>query len=341
MDKTIQEIVDALERPSYVTIVSHRNPDGDAIGSTLALFLMLKTFGHTVRMIFPSEYPRVFEWMSGIKESIIYDIDPEQSAEYVRMAEWIIALDFNSFDRIDKLGKLIVEQSKQVIMIDHHIDPEPIGEIMLSDTNASSTAELIYRLFDQAGWKDRMTIEMAECIYTGLITDTGSFRHATNPEVYRIAGELKALGIDDYTIQDRVFDNLTEKQVRLLGHCLANRMEILPELNTGIIALTKQDYLNFAIQRGDTEGIVNYLLKIPGIRVAAFITEQPKLVKLSLRSKGDISVQRMASEHFNGGGHFNASGGHMFRPLDFVLKKFKEILPHYIKNKDEIYTQAT
>ena len=335
MDKTIQEITTALDRPAYVTIVSHRNPDGDAIGSSLALSLMLQTFGHTVRTVFPSEYPRVFEWMAGVKDVVIHDIDPERGSECVERADWIMALDFNSFDRIDKLGKLIVEQDKRVIMIDHHIDPEPIGEIMFSDTEASSTAELIYRLFEEAGWKKRMTMDMADCIYTGLITDTGSFRHATNPTVYRIAGELKAMGIDDFNIQDQVFDNLTEKQVRLLGHCLANRMEVLPELKTGIIALTKKDYLDFNIQRGDTEGIVNYLLKIPGISVAAFITEQPKLVKLSLRSKGDISVQRMASEHFNGGGHFNASGGYMFKPLDFVLKRFKDILPQYINNTDE------
>ncbi len=336
MKETIQEIVQALHLPTYVTIVSHRNPDGDAIGSALALYHMLNTFGHTVRVVFPSEYPLVFEYLPEISKTIIYDNDVERAKEVVQMAEFVMALDFNSFDRIDKLGKFIVEEQKRVIMIDHHIDPEPIGEIMMSDTAASSTCELVYKLFEGAGWLDRLTVDMGSCIYTGLITDTGSFRHATNPDVYRIAGELKSLGIDDYSIQDHVFDNMTEKQVRLLGHCLANRMEILHEHQTGIIALTKQDYLNFNIQRGDTEGIVNYLLKIPGINVAAFITEQPKLVKLSLRSKGDISVQRMASENFNGGGHFNASGGHMFKPLDMVIKKFKKILPNYLINYNEI-----
>ena len=335
MDYPIQDIVEALRIPTYVTILSHRNPDGDAIGSTLALYHMLNTFGHTVRVVYPSEYPSVFEWMPGIHDTIIYDIDQEKAIEYIDMAEIVMALDFNSLDRIDKMGKVVFEKDKRCIMIDHHIDPEPFAEIAMSDSNASSTVELVYKLFQGAGWLDRLTKEMGECIYTGLITDTGSFRHATNPDVYHIAGKLKELGIDDFAIQDKVFDNMTEKQLRLLGHCLVNRMDVLPEYQTGIIALTKQDYINYNIQRGDTEGIVNYLLKIPGIRVAAFITEQPKVVKLSLRSKGDISVQKIASENFNGGGHYNASGGSMYKPLNVVVSTFKNILPKYIINTNE------
>jgi phosphoesterase RecJ-like protein len=336
MDYPIQDIVDALKVPAYVTIVSHRNPDGDAIGSCMALYHMLNTFGHTVRVVMPSEYPAVFEWIADIDQVVIYDLDTERAVDCIEKAEIIMALDFNSLDRIDKMGLLIHELDKRVIMIDHHIDPEPIGEIMMSDTEASSTVELIYKLIEQAGWMKRFNMDMAECVYTGLITDTGSFRHATNPDVYRIAGELKNMGLDDYGVQERIFDNMTEKQLRLLGHCLANRMEILAEQQTGIIALTKQDYLNFNIQRGDTEGIVNYLLKIPGIKVAAFITEQPKLVKLSLRSKGDISVQQIASENFNGGGHYNASGGYSYKRLTSVVNTFKNILPKYINNYNEI-----
>ena len=336
MDYPIQDIVEALKVPSYVTIVSHRNPDGDAIGSSMALYHMLNSFGHTVRVVMPSEYPAVFEWIPDVHKVVIYDIEPERARECLEMAQIVFALDFNSLDRIDKMGLIIHELDKRVIMIDHHIDPEPIGEIMMSDTEASSTVELIYKLFEQAGWMKRFTLDMAECIYAGLITDTGSFRHATNPDVYRIAGELKKMGLDDFSVQERVFDNMTEKQLRLLGHCLANRMEIIPEHSTGIIALTKQDYLNFNIQRGDTEGIVNYLLKIPGIKVAAFITEQPKLVKLSLRSKGMISVQQIASENFKGGGHFNASGGYSYKSLASVVSTFKNILPKYIIKHDEI-----
>ena len=336
MDYPIAEIVEALNVPTYVTIVSHRNPDGDAIGSSMALYHMLNTFGHTVRVVFPSEYPSVFEWIPDIHAATIYDIDAKQVEEYIGLSEIVIALDFNSLDRIDKIGKFLVMEDKRMIMIDHHIDPEPFADIAMSDPAASSTVELIYKLFEGAGWMSRMTRDMGECIYTGLITDTGSFRHATNPDVYRIASELKQIGVDDSKIQDAVFDNMSENQLRLLGHCLVNRMEILPEFHTGIIALTKQDYVDFNIQRGDTEGIVNYMFKIPGIRVAAFITEQPKVVKLSLRSKGEISVQRIASEHFNGGGHYNASGGSMYKPLNMVVALFKNILPNHINKYNAI-----
>jgi len=336
MDYPIEEIFAALKTPKYVTIVSHRNPDGDAIGSSLAMYHMLNNFGHTVRVVLPSEYPAVFEWMKDVTDICIYDLKQKEAEEYIKMADVIIALDFNSLDRIDKMGKLIHEEQKSIIMIDHHIDPEPIADVMMSDPTASSTCELVYKLFEQANWSKHLTVDIGECIYTGLITDTGSFRHATNPDVYRIAGELKALGIDDYTIQNKIFDNMSEKQLRLLGHCLVNRMEVLPDYKTGIIALTKDDYTTFNIQRGDTEGVVNYVLKIPGIRVAALITEQPKLVKLSLRSKGDISVQRIASENFNGGGHFNASGGHSYKPLNHVIDKFKKVLPNHINNYNEI-----
>lgn len=335
MSYPIQEIKEALATPKFVMIVSHRNPDGDAIGSAMAMYHLLNAQGHTARVVFPSEYPVVFEWIKDVDKAVIYDLDQEQVKTYVDMADVVLALDFNSLDRIDKVGKLIHEQEKSIIMVDHHIDPEPMADIMLSDPSASSTCEIVYKLIDQAGWKSQITLPIAECIYTGLITDTGSFRHATNPDVYTIAGALKNLGLDDYAIHDRIFDNMSEKQLRLLGHCLANRMELIPEYKTGIISLTKQDYFKFSIQRGDTEGIVNYLLKIRGIRVAAFITEQPKLVKLSLRSKGNISVQKMASEQFNGGGHFNASGGYMFKPLHVVVNHFKKILPNYINTNDE------
>ena len=233
-------------------------------------------------------------------------------------------------DRIDKVGALISELDVPIVMIDHHIDPEPFYDWGISEPSASSTAELVYRFIEEAGYAHRMNQDIANCLYTGLITDTGSFKHATTVQAYRVASELKAIGIEDQWIQNRIFDTMSEKQIRLLGHCLANRMEVLADLSTGIIHLTREDYQTFDILRGDTEGIVNYILKMPGIRVAAFITEQPKIVKMSLRSKGDISVQKIASEHFNGGGHFNAAGGHSYQPLSTVIRHFKKILPNYI-----------
>jgi phosphoesterase RecJ-like protein len=219
------------------------------------------------------------------------------------------------------------------VLIDHHLDPEPFANYIISDTASSSTCELIYQFICDLGDKSKINIPIAECIYTGIMTDTGSFKYATNVRLFQQMAELKALGLEDYRIQDLIFNSAIEKQLRLLGHCLANRMEVLPEFQTAIINLFKQDYVDFEIRRGDTEGIVNQLLLMRDIKMAAFITEQPNIVKFSIRSKGDLNVQEICQKYFNGGGHKNASGGYMHTNIHAAIRKFKEVLPLY---KDKI-----
>lgn len=327
--ENIHELKALLSAPKDIVIISHRNPDGDAIGSSLALYHYLCSFGHAVHVVLPSEYPDVFQWMPGISEIIVFDTEPDRTREVIERAQLIFCLDFNSLDRIDKVGELIQPLKAKKILIDHHLYPEPFADYMMSDTLASSTAEMVYDFIILMGHKKEIGPATAECIYTGIVTDTGSFKFSTSPKLFRIVAELLELGVDDYRLQDLIFNSLDEKQLRLLGHCLNNRMEILPEYRTGIIALTKEDYEDFEIVRGETEGIVNYLLKMRDITLAAFITEQPNIVKLSLRSKGDFSVQDIARKHFKGGGHRNASGGFSFQPLKATLRKFKELLPEY------------
>ncbi len=318
-----------LDVPKNIVITTHRNPDGDAIGSSLGLYHFLNKGGHTVRMITPSEYPENFSWMPEVEKMVVYDIDPEYSQELVEKADIIFCLDFNALDRIDKLGDLIEPTKCHKVMIDHHLYPEGFADFLLSDTTASSTCELIVDFIHLLGMEADLDVTIGECLFTGIITDTGSFRYSTSAKLYRIVGELVELGVDDYKLQDLINNSMKEKHLRLLGHCLNNRMEILEEYNTGIFYLTKQDYEDFDIQRGDTEGIVNYLLKIKTVKMAAFIMEQPKIVKISLRSKGDFSVQEIARKHFKGGGHKNASGGFSFQPLETTLKRFKGVLPQY------------
>jgi phosphoesterase RecJ-like protein len=224
-------------------------------------------------------------------------------------------------------------QKTTKVLIDHHIDPEPFADFMLSDTSASSTSELIYDFIHLLGQGKEIDPLVGNCLYTGIVTDTGSFKYSTSPKLFRIVAHLLEIGVNDYLLQDLIFNCLPEKQLRLLGHCLANRMEILEEYQTGIITLSRKDYERFNIQRGDTEGIVNFLLKLKKVKVAAFITEQPNIVKLSLRSKGDFSVQEIASRYFKGGGHKNASGGFSHLGLRKTVAKFKEILPLY---KDQL-----
>lgn len=323
------ELKATLQIPKDITIVMHRNPDGDAIGSTLGLYHFLKTFGHTIYLISPSEYPDTFSWMRGVEEIIIYDIEPERTQEVLKRSDIVFCLDFNSLSRIDKVGELIEPLECEKVMIDHHLYPEPFADYMFSDTSASSTCEMVYDVIMNMDYGSKLDTLIAECLYTGILTDTGSFKYSTSAKLFRIVADLLERGVDDVHLQDLIFNSLKEKHLRLLGHCLHNRMEILDEFRTGIITLTKEDYATFDIKRGDTEGIVNYILKLKNVTMAAFIMEQPTIVKISLRSKGDFSVQEIAKRHFKGGGHKNASGGFSYQSLDATVRRFKSLLPRY------------
>lgn len=328
-DQPIAELQRRLITPQDIVIITHRNPDGDALGSSLSLSLFLQQFFHKVDVILPSDYPQSFGFLPQVEKTKVYDLEPELCQETIRQASMVFCLDFNSLDRIDKLGEYVEASNAYKVLIDHHLHPEPFSDYTLSDISASSTCELIYTFIESLGETKRISEDIATAMFTGLITDTGSFKYATTDRTFEVAAHLKRHGVDDYSLQDKIFNTYSEKQMRLLGHCIYNRMEILPEYHTGIITLTKDDYTEYDIQRGDTEGIVNYLLMLDGIKVAAFITEQPTIVKLSLRSKGDFSVQEIASKHFKGGGHKNASGGSAYATLKAVVDRFKSVLPQY------------
>ena len=318
-----------LSIPRDIVLTSHRNPDGDAIGSTLAMYHYLMRNGHSVRMVFPSDYPVIFSYMKAVDEVIIYDSEPEQTESVLKRAQLVFALDYNSLERIDKVGEIISELKVPLAMIDHHLYPDGFADYSLSRPEASSTCELVYDFIRMMDDLDQIDQQIGECLFTGILTDTGSFKYATSPRLFRIVADLLEKGVDDYKLQDLIFNSMAEKQLALLGHCLANRMEILEEYKTGIITLNRKDYERFDIQRGDTEGIVNFLLKIKNVKIAAFITEQPTIVKISLRSKGDISVQEIAQKHFKGGGHKNASGGSSYKGLRATVDKFKSVLPEF------------
>ncbi len=319
-----------LTQPKNVAILSHRNPDGDAIGSSLAMRHYLENYGHTVHVIVPSEFPAELDFLPGSQDVMIWDIHTDECKTVLTAKDVFIYLDFNSLSRIDKVGDFIKSlPRKKSVMIDHHLFPDDMADWMFSEPTASSTCELVYDFINAMGDNQKISPKVGDCIYTGLVTDTGSFRHATNAHVFRIVADLLEHGVNDTGIQDALFNCLKEKNLRLLGHCLYNRMEIFPEFRTGLIYLTKKDYEDFDISRGDTEGIVNYLLSIKSVKLAAFIHNQPTIVKISLRSKGDLDVQEICRKHFNGGGHKNASGAHSHDSLKAVVTKFKDLLPLY------------
>ncbi|MCB0544397.1 MAG: bifunctional oligoribonuclease/PAP phosphatase NrnA [Saprospiraceae bacterium] len=318
-----------VHRPQNVAILSHRNPDGDAIGSSLAMRHYLDQHGHTVHVLFPSEFPEEFEALPGAADILIWDIHTEECKQVLSKKNLFIFLDFNALSRIDKMGDYVRNLPGKRIMIDHHLYPDQIADYMYSEPDASSTCEMVYRFIAGIGDGQKLNPTVGKCIYTGLVTDTGSFRHATNATIFRIAADLIDRGTDDLAVQDMIFNSQKEKNLRLLGHCLANRMEYMPEYRTALIWLSKKDYEMFNIQRGDTEGIVNYLLSIRDVRLAAFIHNQPTVVKLSLRSKGDFDVQDICKKHFNGGGHKNAAGAYSHDSLKATIQKFKDLLPQY------------
>lgn len=328
----IQDIKKRLSKPSNIAIITHRNPDGDAIGSSLSLKLFLEQFGHKCDVILPSEYPQVFEYLPSVKSATVYDLDKPGVRSLLKHCDILFCLDFNSLDRIDPLAMEVTEMTAYKAMIDHHLDPEPFADWYYSDTAASSTCELIYKFIEELGHAPSMVSQdIATCIFTGILTDTGSFKYATNPDVYRISSELKKIGVDDYQINDNIFNSWTARQMSILGHALRNRLELIPQLHTGIIVLNRADYQKYQIARGDTEGLVNYILMIKGMKVAAFIREMPHSeIRLSLRSKGDISVQDLARKHFGGGGHKNASGGSSKESLADTIARFKEVLPEFV-----------
>ena len=332
-DELVMEYPSALKQllhyPQNVAIFSHRNPDGDAIGSALAMRHYLEQYGHTVHVLFPSEYPEEFEFLPAAEEILIWDIHTEECKHVLGKKNVFIFLDFNAYSRIDKMGDYVKNLPGTRILIDHHLYPEQMADYMYSEPAASSTCELVYRFITGMGDSQKINPVVGKCIYTGIVTDTGSFRHATNSTVFRIAADLVERGVDDTAVVDRIFNSQKEKNLRLLGHCLNNRMEYFPEFHTALIWLTRKDYEDFEIQRGDTEGIVNYLLTIRDVKLAAFIHNQPTIVKLSLRSKGDFDVQEICRTHFNGGGHKNAAGAYSHDSLKSTVQKFKDLLPLY------------
>ncbi len=328
MKDALKKLEALLEAQHNVVVFSHRNPDGDAIGSSLAVWRLLKE-KHNVTAIVPSEYPSFFDWMNGLEDLLVYDLNPEACKEKIAEASMFVFLDFNALDRIDPIGPLIEQNENAArVMIDHHLDPEPIADPMFSEITASSTCELVYKVFAALNYPVDKNI--AEALYLGLLTDTGGLTYNTRPETFETVAALNRLGVDNFRMQDLIFNQMSEKQLRVLGMCLSKRMEILSDYHTGIIALTKGDYEKFDIQRGDTEGIVNYLLRINKLKFAVFAREQPTgTTKISFRSRGSFAVNDLAAKYFNGGGHKNASGGYSYYPLKSVVKKIKSILPEY------------
>jgi bifunctional oligoribonuclease and PAP phosphatase NrnA len=326
-------LIKILAQPQKIVITTHHKPDGDAMGSSLGLYNYLIQLGHHVNIITPTDYPEYFNWMPGNDHVIIFIDFKEKVAELINTADLVFCLDFNALSRINEMGELVGKSKAKKVMIDHHLEPEDFDDYRHWDINACATAQLVYTFIAEVlDNKKLVTKDVATCLYTGILTDSASFRLPnTTAAVHRITADLMDAGAVNWRIFDLVYDNSPENRLRFLGLCLYSRMEILYEYNTAVISVSKQDLEKFDIQTGDTEGIVNYGLSIAGIKLAAFFVERSDKIKLSLRSKGEFPANEICKKYFNGGGHRNAAGGIWEGSLVAAVEEFKTLLPKYKK----------
>jgi len=326
----IQQAKHLLNRAGAVAILSHQGPDGDALGSSLAMADFLQHQGIHVQVIYPDPFPDFLRFLPGSEKALIYSLQPKACEVFLNKADVICCLDFNQLKRMGKLGEIVANAPAKRIMMDHHPVPDTFADVQISYPQLSSTSEIVFRYICRSGSFDEMTKECAECVYTGMMTDTGAFTYnSNNSEMYFIISQLIQKGVDKDGIYNRVFNNWSADRMRLMGFVLNNRMKLFPEHQTAILSLSLNDLKDFKFQYGDTEGFVNLPLSISGIVFSVFMREDTDKIKLSFRSQGTFPANKVASELFNGGGHLNAAGGEYYGKLEDAIRILEEALPSY------------
>lgn len=327
----IAGLKELLAHTQHIVITTHHKPDGDALGSSLGLYHYLIQQGHHVKVIAPTDYPEFLAWMPGNGDVMVYTETPARAAELIAQASIIFCLDFNALSRINDMGELVRVSAAKKVMIDHHLEPEDFDDYRYWNIKACATAQLIYQfIVEELDGKQYVNADVATCLYTGIMTDSGSFRFpGTTSAVHRVVADLIDAGAVNWRIHELVYSNSSEERLRFLGHCLSEKLEVLPEFNTALITVSQAEIDKYHVNTGDTEGVVNFALSIAGIKLAAFIVERKDKVKLSLRSKGEFPANEICKKYFNGGGHRNAAGGASDDTLEQVTNQFKTILPEY------------
>lgn len=320
-----------IDRADKIVIVSHVSPDGDAIGSSLGLYHFLNSLEKTVNVIVPNAFPDFLKWMPGSKDILLYDRYQEFADKLIAEADVICCLDFNAIKRVDEMATAVASSPARKAMVDHHLHPEEFCQIVMSYPRISSTSELIFRLICRLGAFSDITKECAECIYTGMMTDTGSFTYnSNNQEIYFIISELLSKGIDKDDIYRKVYNTYSESRLRLMGYVLSN-MKVYKNHNAALISLRKDEQSQFDYIKGDSEGFVNIPLSIKDVRFSCFLREdtEKRMIKISLRSVGKFPCNRLAADFFNGGGHLNASGGEFYGTMEEAMDTFEKALEKY------------
>ena len=330
-EELIHKLKREIENAENIVLVTHVGPDGDALGSALGMWHFLMTIDKTPTVIVPSPPPNFLMWMPGADRMIIYSEKKEEADKAIDEAELILAVDFNTPNRLALMAEKVVNAKAHKILIDHHLNPSPdFANVVISYPQISSTSELIFRAICRMGHFSDINLGCAECIYVGMMTDTGGFTYNSNhEEIYSIIYELIKLGVDKDDIYRKVYNTFSADRMRLMGYCLYKKMKIYPEYQAALITLTQKEMHEFNYDNGDAEGFVNIPLSIEGINFTVFMREDPDKIKVSLRSQGTFPTNKFASEVFGGGGHLNASGGESFTTLQAAVRKFEEALPLY------------
>jgi len=319
-----------LNKAEKIVIVVHVGPDGDAMGSSLALWHYLMTIEKEPVVIVPTAFPNFLSWMPGSEQVLVYEEKKSVCDEIIANAELIFTLDFNVPNRMAKMETAIMNAAAPKILVDHHLHPGDYAKVTISYPEISSTSELIFRLICRLGDFSKINLACAECIYTGMMTDTGAFTYNSNkPEIYTIINELIKLGVDKDAIYRRVFNNYSADRMRLMGYALYNKMKIYPEYKAALISLSLSELKEFNFQNGDAEGLVNMPLSIDGVLFSVFMREDYDKIKISLRSQGTFPANKVSADLFNGGGHLNAAGGESYSTMNEAIKKFEDALADY------------
>ncbi len=327
----IKEIKELLSTPKNIVIVTHKNPDGDAVGSTMALHHYLTSLGHNSTVITPNEYPDFLKWIPGQDTIIKYNNNTEAAKSKIEEADLIFTLDFNHLSRSGDMESVLAKTNTTFIMIDHHQQPDSYPKYTYSDTGMSSTCQMIYHFIEKLGDLEKITPQIATCIYVGIMTDTGSFRFRSTTNItHTVIADLINRGADNTSIHENIYDTNTISRLQLKGVALKN-LKVLPEYKTAYITISQDELDQNNFRKGDTEGFVNLGLSISGIKFAVIFIENrgEGIIKISLRSKGDFSVNEFSRNHFEGGGHHNAAGGKSNLSLPNTIDKFISILPAY------------
>jgi len=337
----IEKLKAFLATPKNIVIVPHRNPDGDAMGSTLGLCKYFQLCGHKATVVAPNEYPEFLHWLPGSSTDVVlFDKQNKQAKRAINNSDIIFLLDFNALHRVgDDMQKTLEVYENDFVMIDHHQQPDSIAAYLYSDTSICSTAQMVYHFLEMLNDVAKIDADIATCLYTGIMTDTGSFRfRSTTSTTHKIVGDLIDKGAENDKIHNQVYDANSYNRLLLLGQALTN-LKAFPEYKTAFITLSEDEKRNYGYQKGDTEGVVNYALSLKDIIFAAIFIEdkEQKIIKISFRSKGNFSVNQFARKYFNGGGHDNASGGKSDTSLEETIAYFKTLLPIYKEELQNSY----